>query len=200
MTVLDHLLYALLWLSFGAGHSLLAGAGGRRWLAPWVGRWHRLTYNVVATLHLALVFLLGRFVLADGATAFDRPLALTLVQLAMLALACWLFWAGGRRYDLGRFVGTVPEPAAAPPEPLVTDGLHGRIRHPLYAGAYLLLWGVVHDPFSLATAIWGSLYLFIGTAFEERRLRRVYGAAYDDYRRRVPSLVPRLRRDHDPVS
>ncbi|MFW5680217.1 MAG: methyltransferase family protein [Pseudomonadota bacterium] len=193
MSPADHGLYALLWLSFGLGHSLLAGRTGRRLLGPLVGRWHRLTYNVVAVLHLGLVFGLGRFVLAADAEPFDRPLALLAVQTLMIGVACWLFWAGGRRYDAARLLGTTPERPDAPPEPLVTDGLHGRIRHPLYAGAHLLLWGLVGDPLSLATALWGSLYLVVGTWFEERRLQGLYGRAYDDYRRQVPSLVPRLR-------
>ena len=42
----------------------------------------------------------------------------------------------------------------------------------------------------LATAVWGSAYLVIGTAFEERKLRRLYGQAYEDYRARVPAFVP----------
>jgi protein-S-isoprenylcysteine O-methyltransferase Ste14 len=92
-----------------------------------------------------------------------------------------------------RLLGTEPERPDGVPEPLVTEGVHARIRHPLYAGAHLLLWGLVGDPLSLATATWGSIYLVIGTWCEERRLQGLYGAAYEDYRRRVPSLVPRLR-------
>ena len=55
----------------------------------------------------------------------------------------------------------------------------------------MILWGLVRDPVSLATAVWGSLYLMIGTYFEERKLRRLYGKAYDDYSRRVPPFIPR---------
>ncbi|TVQ34558.1 MAG: isoprenylcysteine carboxylmethyltransferase family protein [Geminicoccaceae bacterium] len=194
MSALDHGFYALLWLSFGAGHSLLAGQMGQKFLRPWVGRWHRLAYNVIAVVHLAAVLVMGRLWLGSDAVEFERPLALVLLQGAMLILALGLFWAGGRRYDFGRFMGTVPEQPGGSIEPLITDGLHGRIRHPLYAGAHLFLWSLVHDPFSLATALWGSLYLIIGTWFEERRLHRLYGETYADYCRRVPALIPRFRR------
>jgi methanethiol S-methyltransferase len=33
----------------------------------------------------------------------------------------------------------------------------------------------------------------IGVAFEERDLRRTFGASYDEYAARVPSLVPGLK-------
>ena len=35
-----------------------------------------------------------------------------------------------------------------------------------------------------------TLYMMIGVHFEERALRREWGEAYEDYRRRVPTLVP----------
>jgi len=54
--------------------------------------------------------------------------------------------------------------------------LHRFVRHPLYSAAFLILWG--------------SVYLVVGSHFEERFLERLYGDAYADYRRRVPAFVP----------
>jgi protein-S-isoprenylcysteine O-methyltransferase Ste14 len=192
MTVVEHALYALLWASFGAGHSVLAGRRGRRLLTPLVGRWHRLAYNVIATVHLAAIWALGRFLLAPGVEPFALPWWVVALQVAAFVAALALFWAGGRRYDLGRFLGTRPEREEASAEPLVTDGIQGRVRHPLYTAGYLALFASVGDPFSLATAVWASVYLAIGTWIEERRLLGLYGEAYRDYRRRVPPVVPRL--------
>jgi protein-S-isoprenylcysteine O-methyltransferase Ste14 len=193
MSALDHLLYALLWASFGAGHSLLAGRRGRRWLAPLAGAYHRLAYNVIATAHLAVIWALGRFVLATEVAPFAWPWPVLVLQAAAVAAALYLFWAGGRRYDAARLLGTRPEAPDAAPEPLVTDGIQGRVRHPLYTAGYLALFAAVQDPFSLATAIWASAYLAVGTWIEERRLLGLYGEAYRDYRRRVPAVIPRLR-------
>jgi len=75
-------------------------------------------------------------------------------------------------------------------EPLRLDGLHRFVRHPLYAAGLLILWGRIGGPFELATAVWGTLYIVIGTAMEERRLARLYGADYTAYRQRVPAYVP----------
>jgi len=101
-----------------------------------------------------------------------------------------------RDYDLGRFAGTAQvrscrrgtdEPED---EPLHTGGFHAYVRHPLYTGAYLLVWGNAQDPLGLATAVWASAYLAVGTWFEERRLLALYGDAYARYRAKVPALIP----------
>jgi protein-S-isoprenylcysteine O-methyltransferase Ste14 len=39
-----------------------------------------------------------------------------------------------------------------------------------------------------------SLYLYVGSLFEERRLLAEFGQAYEDYQRRVPRLMPRIGR------
>jgi hypothetical protein len=60
-----HALYALAWLAFGLGHSLLAGR-------VWLGRWSRLAYNAVAIASFAGVSAAGAATLADR-PVFDLP-------------------------------------------------------------------------------------------------------------------------------
>jgi protein-S-isoprenylcysteine O-methyltransferase Ste14 len=195
MTAIDHLLYGLAWASFGALHSLLAAAPGRALLGRAFGAGTRLAYNAIAVFHVAAIWAFGRF-LAQGAAPFGLPLWAQ-AGLSLLALAgAALLLLGLREYDLGRFAGTwqlrhrVPPDAEGEDEPLVTGGFHRFVRHPLYTAAFMILWGLVRDPFSLATAAWASLYLVIGTLFEERKLTRLYGQAYRDYVRRVPRFIP----------
>jgi protein-S-isoprenylcysteine O-methyltransferase Ste14 len=47
-------------------------------------------------------------------------------------------------------------------------------------------------------ALVGTLYLFIGSRFEERNLRRELGTAYDLYCAHVPMWIPRLTPWHYP--
>ena len=49
----------------------------------------------------------------------------------------------------------------------------------------------------LLFAAMATIYILIGVYFEERSLRRQWGATYDDYCNRVGSLVPSFsgRRD-----
>ena len=80
---------------------------------------------------------------------------------------------------------------------LVTSGLFAHCRNPLYDGNLLILVGlfVVHgSPWvvSLGTAFFAFAYLAI-TLAEENYLAARFGAAYEEYRRRVPRFVPDVR-------
>ena len=196
MTALDHLIYGILWLGFGVVHSILAGAPAKRRLAPLVGGKYRLLYNLFAALHIALVLYGGQAFLAERAAAFAWPPEMAAVLSGVRWAGLAILLGSLTQYDLGRFGGWTQFKAdlrhqpAVEDEPLHLGGIHRYVRHPLYAGAYLFLWGGAGDAFGLATAIWGSVYLAIGTHFEERRLLRLHGAAYADYRAAVPALLP----------
>src|SRR3546814_4312535 len=69
----DQLIYALAWLSFGVGHSLLAGARRNRGVLAVAGRFHRLAYNLFAIVHLGVVLAIGRWLAAGGA-GFALPI------------------------------------------------------------------------------------------------------------------------------
>jgi protein-S-isoprenylcysteine O-methyltransferase Ste14 len=79
---------------------------------------------------------------------------------------------------------------------LLRDGVYGIVRHPQYAGIFLIIFGqIIHWPTipTLALApviVW--IYMHLARR-EEARLIDKFGPAHLEYRRLVPMLVPRVR-------
>jgi protein-S-isoprenylcysteine O-methyltransferase Ste14 len=84
---------------------------------------------------------------------------------------------------------------------LVTRGPYRWVRHPIYTGMLGLLGVTVAVATRWPAAAAAVLLYLAGTALrvreEERGLASRHGATWDDYRRRVPAVVPRLWRRGD---
>jgi len=74
------------------------------------------------------------------------------------------------------------------------DGPYAYCRHPMYIFFIASLWvGPTMTYGRFEFALLGTLYIVIGTFFEERNLRAELGADYETYRAHVPMWIPRLR-------
>lgn len=112
---------------------------------------------------------------------------LWLIGAAVMLWCAWDFTVKGR--------GT-PAPID-PPRELVISGLYRYVRNPMYDGALLVLFGHVLWFPSLALLVcpiifFVSFHLFV-VLYEERTLRKKFGAAYEQYCRDVPRWLPRVR-------
>jgi len=195
MTNLEISIYALSWISFGFVHSLLARAPVKRLLQPLFGRAYRIIYNLFSTLYIGLVIIGGRIVLGGNSEKFEIGGELTFLAIAAQLSGVVIILFGLTQYDLGRFSGTTQlfrrdNISVDDEEPLHISGMHRYVRHPLYLGAYLYLLGGAVSEFGMQTALWGCLYLWVGTWFEERSLVNQYGRAYVEYKKKVPAILP----------
>ena len=194
MTNLEIFIYALLWLSFGFVHSLFARASTKRLLQPLFGRAYRFSYNLFSTLHIGLVIIGGQLMLGENSVTFELGDGFTILATAFQVAGGVVIILGLTQYDLGRFGGVTQlfrdDDLDGDKEPLHITGWHRYVRHPLYLGAYLYLLGGAVSEFGLQTALWGCLYLWIGTWFEERSLISLYGRAYIEYKEKVPAILP----------
>lgn len=85
---------------------------------------------------------------------------------------------------------------AEPDQPLITDGLFGRVRHPIYAFSILLVLCTVAVVPTAAMAACGAglVALWVVKAHnEERHMLRQHGDAYAAYLARTGRFVPRMR-------
>lgn len=185
----------LAWLVlFGAQHTGMARDSFKRfWLRVVPQRLERSVY--AATSGLLLIGLAATWQPLPGALWWGGPWwlsAISVVGAVGLALV-------NLCYDHAGLFGLRQawEQTRAEDRLLIT-GPYRFVRHPLMACLLLFLWGHACMPPELALLAGGlTLYIFLGLWFEERDLLRRFGAAYANYRRRVPALVP-WRRPHPP--
>jgi protein-S-isoprenylcysteine O-methyltransferase Ste14 len=123
--------------------------------------------------------------------AASQPTALRILGVVVLVAGGALVLETTARFALqGR--GT-PAPWA-PPERFVERGSYRLVRSPMYLGVLLLVVGQAlllgrEILFAWAVAAWLIFTSFLAF-YEEPQLRRRFGAAYDDYRRRVKRWLP----------
>jgi len=136
--------------------------------------------------------------LARGYPTIDLVLVLACVALAWLS-AGMMFWA---IHTLGRQWAVAARLVEG--HELVTGGPYQFVRNPIYTGLFaiaLATAGVLSQPWTIAVA--APLFLagtMVRVRAEERLLRARFGPRYDEFARRVPALLPRLRRasERDP--
>lgn len=176
--------------------------------AAWLATWFALARNVKATVRrqAALPRLINvalLFVAAALLTVRHVPVPALMERFvpaaqwqawwtvgAVLTVAGLLFAVWARVY-LGRnWSGVVTVKAD---HELITGGPYGLVRHPIYTGLALAFAGT-----GLGIGEWRAVLAFALVLIaimhriivEERFMREQFGAAYDEYARRVKALVP----------
>lgn len=195
----------LAFATYAALHSALLTEGARRGLEAWFGArafqgWFRLLFNLQAVVLFAL-FAIWAASLPDtewlrvgglpGTVLLGVRLAASVFLVrcvgsvgfsSFLGLDDWRAWRAGR-----------PPPGdGVETGTLVADGPYRWVRHPMYAAGFVVLWAEPHWTANRASFVLAaSLYLWLGSLHEERRLLRFYGEAYRRYAASTPRFFPR---------
>ncbi|MEI7013444.1 methyltransferase family protein [Leptospira licerasiae] len=75
-----------------------------------------------------------------------------------------------------------------------TPSLYKLVRHPMMFGMLLALWSIpLMSADHLILSIGMTIYIIIGTLYEERDLVRVFGEKYQQYKLTIPMLLPFFR-------
>ncbi len=145
--------------------------------AAWISLAMRATYAAALALLVSGFLLAGRVTLLN---AFGVPLLVLGILLHTRAVN-----------ELGKHWS--PHVAIQPRHVLVTTGLYGVVRHPIYLAAFLFYAGLavwMASPLSVFALALVAAYLLVRIRVEERALKQKFGKTYDAYAVRVPALVP----------
>jgi methanethiol S-methyltransferase len=180
----------VLFSAFAAHHSVMARAGVKRRLSRYVApRFERAFYVWVASLLLAGVMwgwqdLPGRAYRHAGLAALPHWL--------LVGAGVWLTAQATRAIDPLHLAGIRQAAGDPSPDAFKVTGPYHVIRHPIYVGWMLMVFGVPDMTWTrCAFAAISSAYLVAAIPFEERSLSVVFGETYRRYRERVRwRLVP----------
>lgn len=185
---------AALSLLFFLQHSGMVRRGFRARLARFIPPWcYPAAYAIASGVALAAVVLLwqpsGRHLLVlEG-------LPLHITQGGSLIATAVFVWGGFALRGFDPFglspIRTHLRGWQEPPPAFVVHGPYRWVRHPLYFSILLLFWlcpDLTVDRL-LFNVLW-TAWIWIGTRLEEHDLECEFGAAYRQYQRRVPMLVP----------
>ncbi len=194
----SEIILSILWIVYGIFHSLTATESFKNLLKSILGRfsiYYRLIYNTLAVI---LILPIIKFQL-DSPTELllEKSIMNQILGGLMMGSGIFLGFSALKQYDLSEFLGTdVLKDSNKKKQPLlIKDELSSIVRHPLYLGILIFLWGAFGffgTSLHLVTAISLTFYIRIGIHFEEKRLVKEFGKQYEKYQKEVPMLIPKI--------
>ena len=184
---------------FALHHSLFARDTIRKRITRSVGVLERSTYVWLASALFIAVCAWWQPV-AGAMWRIDEPAAAWLLRAAQL-VGVWLTLRSALMIDFLELAGLrqVDDRQAVrsnlgDPATFKTSGPYGWVRHPIYAGWFLLVFAVPSMTMTrFVFAVTSSLYLLIAIPFEERSLRSSSAGAYEQYMKQVRwKLLPHV--------
>jgi len=168
----------------------------RERFGPETYRWYRLVYNIFSVVSFIPVLWLLR-ILPDKLIYFI-PLPWPILTLVIQSLGFIVIILGVSQTGIKPFWGIqllLSNDRSPESSDFVKTGLYGWVRHPLYAGALLIIWPATSMTVNLLVfLIICTIYFVVGARLEEKRYVEAFGEAYVKYQQEVPMLIPDIRR------
>lgn len=191
-----HIILAVLWILYCVLHSVLASLSVKAKVQKLAGsraRHYRLFYTLFAAVTLfAIVYFQLRMQSMD---LFPKSLFSTVTGslTGMTGVGIMLVCIKKYFVSLSGVKSLVQE---TPSSQLMIRGIHRYLRHPLYLGTFLAIWGLWLLAPSLSLLISNvviTAYTLYAIPLEEAKLIAEFGDQYRAYQKRVPKLIPRFR-------
>ena len=196
--VKQHIFLALGWIVFCVMHSLLAGIRTKQWMAKTSGdlfKYYRLYYTLFAFVSFTATIIFqvtisSPFVFSPNAVSYATGIVAALGGLVIMGICIRKYFnklSGLKTFFIDEFTSG---------NELIITGIHRYVRHPLYAGTFLFIWGLlIFMPYTslLISNFIITLYTLIGINFEEKKLVKEFGTPYEEYKKRVPKIIPSFK-------
>ena len=187
---------AIWWVVFFAIHSIMASSSLKmkiNALDPIFKSYYRIIFNLVSTLLLLpIVFVYYQL---PAEFLFNPTFLLQVIGGLMSMAGVYVVIDGFKNYRTDEFFGTyqIKNHHDFHPSNLSRAGWNGVVRHPLYFGGIILVIGLllIIPTIKLGiTCLLVIIYLYVGSIWEEKKLKSEFGIDYSDYKREVSMLLP----------
>ena len=148
------------------------------WMGIWVSPQPRFTITILQNLSVLL-----------PVVDFSIPLLHLIICIPLLITGAWPAINGVKETTL-----KVAETHRT--ETIVTTGVYSIVRHPQYLGGLLAHVGIsflLSAQYSLLLTSLMVVLIYLISKKEEEELIREFGKEYEDYKKKVPMLIPKLR-------
>jgi protein-S-isoprenylcysteine O-methyltransferase Ste14 len=194
----QHLLLAFMWILYCILHSVLASGTVKKFAEKKIRKsfkYYRLFYTLFA--FAGFVFIIYYQIIISSVHLFAVTPLLLIIGFSTMIAGLLIMLVSIKKYFMSlsgikTLISEEPTPNA-----LRIDGVHKYVRHPLYLGTFLFIWGlfILYPFLSLLLAnIIISVYTLIGIVFEEQKLQKEFGTAYTNYQTQVPRIIPSFKR------
>ena len=182
-------------------HSVTASHAAKALARKYFGARHadglyRLLYNIISIITFLPLMAVAAILPDQPLYRFPDwmiPFAILIQVICVIAVLLAVI-----QVDLWSFVGLRQllrwlESANNPDSParLIRSGLYAFMRHPIYFFSLVALWlmpAMSLNTFTLFVCF--TIYFWVGSIFEERKLVAEFGEEYKQHQRNVPRIVP----------
>ena len=192
----EHWLLLSLWILYVVLHSFFADAAVKKRIEKAISwyRYYRLYYSLFAAISLIILLwyqfsLQSIWLYSSILIQYGLSVVFIIPGLIVMAICIRKYF-----YELSGVQALENKPVVTPT--LQQTGLHKYVRHPLYFGTLLFVWGLfllMPSVSNLIAIIVLTIYVFIGIHLEEQKLVLEYGEEYEQYSKKVPKLIPKIR-------
>ncbi len=189
-----HYILIILWAAYYVLHSLLADTSVKMFFKEkfHLIRYYRLSYTILVSMLLGLILLFQYSI--ESPLLWNIPLLKIPASLLLILPGSIIGFISIKKYFI-LLSGIRAVYEKAPAHELKINGIHRFVRHPLYTGTIMVVWGFfIVFPYlnNLIAVVLLTLYVIVGIRFEEKKLIAEFGVQYIDYMKGVPPLIPNI--------
>lgn len=191
----NHVLVAAFWAVYVVLHSVLASLTIKKFFKKKLGTYfkhYRLAYTIFAFAGFVLVVWFQASI--RSADIFKPFLFTNIAGVIVTAAGLTIMLICIKKYFMG-LSGLRSLVQEENYSELHISGIHRYVRHPLYLGTFLFIWGLFIVFPTLSLLISNSvitIYTLIGIKLEEKKLVLEFKEQYKAYQKTVPKLIPKF--------